>query len=90
MHGAAHVRVQDNVIDRGKNDLSGIEVDGLDATYTRTVEDVSITGNRQIRVGGSAPAVWFKTPGAVGVNNNDNLIVDGKDKAALAGKGVQQ
>lgn len=89
MHGAAHVRVQDNVIDRGKNDLSGIEVDGFDATYNRTVEDVSITGNRQIRTGGTAPAVWFKTPGAVGVNNNDNLIVTSADKASLAGKGAR-
>jgi hypothetical protein len=32
--------------------------------------------------------VWFKTPGAVGVNNNDNLIVTPADKAALAGKGA--
>ena len=88
MHGAAHVRVQDNVIDRGKNDLGGIEVDGYDATYNRTVEDLTVTGNWQIRTGGTAPAVWFKTPGAVGVNNNDNLIVTSADKAALAGKGA--
>lgn len=86
MHGAAHVRVQDNIIDRGKNDLSGIEVDGLDATYQRTVEDLTVTGNRQIRAGGKAPAVLFKTPGAVGVNNQDNLIV--APGAAMAGKGA--
>lgn len=88
MHGAAHVRVQDNIIDRGKNDLSGIEVDGFDATYNRTVEDLSVTGNRQIRTGGVSPAVLFKTPGQVGVNNTDNLIVLPTDKTALNGKGA--
>jgi PKD repeat protein len=88
LNGSAHVVVRDNVVDRGAADLSGIEVDGFDATYNRTVEDLTVTGNRQIRTGGTAPAVWFKTPGAVGVNNNDNLIVTPADKAALAGKGA--
>lgn len=86
LNGSAHVVVRDNVVDRGAADLSGIEVDGFDATYQRTVEDLTVTGNRQIRAGGTAPAVWFKTPGQVGVNNNDNLIV--APGTALAGKGA--
>lgn len=85
-HGSQHIRVTDNIIDRGAADLPGIEVDGFDATYQRTVEDLTVTGNRQIRTGGTAPAVWFKTPGAVGVNNQDNLII--APGTVLAGKGV--
>ncbi|MCC7350218.1 MAG: PKD domain-containing protein [Phycisphaerales bacterium] len=78
-HGTEHARIEQNTVDRGKADLSAIEVAGVDPLYPdRKSRDLSILDNRQRRPTGNLEGI---TPvvrigkGVLDVHEEGNIVV---------------